>query len=221
MKLMAIKTRTTRRGRPEKGRQTEGRSTIIRATEKLLADHEPAELTRLMVARAAGVDPRLIRYYFGTMQNLLAEVVLAGQKDIEKAIADMRSIPKPVERLEMRIRHRTQLFLEHPKYHQLVLGILKETPRSAQGDALVRIFKSSLEDLKEILEIGTSQGKMRDVDPALLHLTILGACEFVANNQDILAILRNRKTTKDDLGSEFVEFFTDLVLRGLLTSDSD
>ena len=52
-----------------------GRQALIDAASALLRTTPPARITRAAIARFAGVDPGLIRYYFGDRDGLFAEGV--------------------------------------------------------------------------------------------------------------------------------------------------
>lgn len=207
--------RKGRRGRPPNKGPTVGREAIIKATEKLLQSNEPASVTRLMVAEQAAVDPQLIRYYFGTVENLLGEVALVAQQQVREQVEAALGVESPIERLEQRVQDRIELFLGHPKHHKLISAILEERPQSKHRKEWAEIAQLSLAEITETIELGAKRNELRNVDPVLLHLTILGACEFVANNQKILRILRGRNTPKKKLASEFYEFFVDLLMNGL------
>ena len=56
----------TEQGRPQKDMPAVGRETLIAATRKLMKVMPPGQITRLDIARAAGVDPALIRYVSAT-----------------------------------------------------------------------------------------------------------------------------------------------------------
>src|SRR4051812_7900415 len=63
-----------RSGRPDHPRNAVGREAIIAATRDLLKLKPPSALSRIEIARFAGIDSSLIRYYFGTKDALLTAV---------------------------------------------------------------------------------------------------------------------------------------------------
>src|SRR4051812_40195136 len=64
-----------RKGRPRLDEMDDKRAAIIRSTRALMKTIKPASITRDAVARHAGVDPALIRYYFGDRAALFREVI--------------------------------------------------------------------------------------------------------------------------------------------------
>ena len=61
------------KGRPARGQPGVGRETMIAATSELLKKRSPENITRAELARKAGIDPALIRYYFGDMSSLVLQ----------------------------------------------------------------------------------------------------------------------------------------------------
>src|SRR5262245_5780132 len=69
--------RTKRKqGRPHKDKPAVGPEALIAATRELMKTKPPAQITRLDIARVAGVDPGLIRYYFGDKSELIVAATL-------------------------------------------------------------------------------------------------------------------------------------------------
>ena len=63
-----------RKGRPMASARGVGKDVLIEATRALLQELPPAQVTSTAIARKAGADPALVRYYFGNRENLLFEV---------------------------------------------------------------------------------------------------------------------------------------------------
>src|SRR4051812_49389758 len=70
----AAKTKRTP-GRPVSAGAPDAKEAIIQAAERLLKDNLPSQVTNSMIAREAGADPALIRYYFGDRASLFMAVV--------------------------------------------------------------------------------------------------------------------------------------------------
>ena len=75
--MPARKTEKTRRpqGRPSTSGAV-GKEAILAATRETLKTVPPGEITFQQVALLAGIDKRLIRYYFGQMPDLLKVVAI-------------------------------------------------------------------------------------------------------------------------------------------------
>ena len=62
------------KGRPVTGENDVGRERLITAAQTLLKTLPPARVTISRIAQEAGVDPALVRYYFGDRTRLLMAV---------------------------------------------------------------------------------------------------------------------------------------------------
>src|SRR5581483_5205572 len=66
--------RRRKRGRPFASEETAGRAGIVAAARRLLEDLPPHRVTVVMIAREAGVDPAMVRYYFASREELFLAV---------------------------------------------------------------------------------------------------------------------------------------------------
>lgn len=74
--MAGARTKPERRGkgRPTAAASGVGRDMLIQAARDLLQELPPAQVTSTAIAKRAGSDPALVRYYFGNRENLLFEV---------------------------------------------------------------------------------------------------------------------------------------------------
>src|SRR5262245_10313269 len=85
------------RGRPRGGDKQQVIQGLLDATEQLLRDVGPAELTERKIAAAAGVHERMIHYYFGDKDGLLFDLVA---RRCDEAIDCIESIDAQTLRAE-------------------------------------------------------------------------------------------------------------------------
>ena len=143
MPIRSPARRTKRKqGRPQKDMPAVGRETLIAATRKLMKVMPPGQITRLDIARAAGVDPALIRYYFGDKSKLIVAAVLdAGAELRDRQRANFAKGGSPSERLTRRI------------------GVLMSSREDdAEAQARVALFRQGLS------ELGWTEGRNINVD---------------------------------------------------------
>ena len=72
---VAAKSRKRKRGRPQSVHGKVGREAIVVAARQLIEKMRPHQVTIALIAREAGVDPALVRYYFTNRELLLLAVV--------------------------------------------------------------------------------------------------------------------------------------------------
>ncbi|ABQ68041.1 TetR/AcrR family transcriptional regulator [Rhizorhabdus wittichii] len=212
MAKTAPATAPRKRGRPARKSNDVGRQALVDAARKVLTRVEPTLLTRQMVAEEAGVDPNLVRYYFGNIENLLMELVRAAHKSARAEMMARRIDSDPVERLRYRITRTFRLFHDNPYHHKLVSSMLYGDETSEAHAEWTEILTGSLEDLREILKLGEAAGLMRAVDPRYFHFLIISACEFWASNKPATGIVFKEENA-DFQG--YADFIFDLVMEGL------
>jgi AcrR family transcriptional regulator len=203
------------RGRPASSEVATGRDAVIEATKAVLRETEPAMITRQLVAERAGVDPNLIRYYFGKMPKLLAEVVADTHRKARRDMSRLRDRDEPLERLRYRIDRTLDMFDQNPHHHKLLVSMLNSDPDSAAYREWSAILAESLEDLEEILKSGVDAGLFRKVDARFLHMTIVAVCEFAANNGPIIKDIFGPGATARTIRDPTAEFVYDMVVNSL------
>jgi TetR/AcrR family transcriptional regulator len=204
------------KGRPHDPESAVGREALIRATRELLKTMPPAKVTRLDIARHAGVDPSLIRYYFGDKSRLMAEVVVLVLTDMRAARAKRASTSDAAERLKIRLADSVHLFQEHPHHYQLVVEqIFSGAAPKVRAMWGRDIVQAGVEELRSIIEEGIKAGQFRSVEPRFLHLLIVAAGEFYASGRAVLEDLFGPAAVDAKLERAYIEFLFDLLVNGL------
>jgi len=212
-----------RRGRPKtKDFDDVGRRGLIEAGKRIFASSDIQKINRRIFAERAGVDPNLVRYYFGDMRSLMAEVISANHNRARNQMLQQKIDHSPEERLRYRVRRTFQIFRDQPNQHQMVRMALYDTPESDYHRDWVALLQDAVEDLEDILKEGVSCEQMRSgVDAASLHLVIIAACEFWATNGPVVNILFAPKKAGKALDDSFVEFLENLIVRALRSCNDD
>lgn len=212
-----VKRAETRRGagRPQAAGDTVGRDALINATVELLKIKPHDKINRLEIARFAGVDPGLIRYYFGDMQKLFAEVVVKISQNFRSNMTREGSGASPEERLRQRIRRNVELFLEYPHHHALVAEVIFSEENSPARQAWRDVIRNSLGLFETLLQEGEAEGTMRRVEHRFAHLVLIGASEFYANSSALLADMFEPEAGPEEMKESFIDAFTDLILNGI------
>ncbi len=126
------------------------------------------------IARRARVNKAMIYYHFGTKRDLYRAVLtrLFGQvrEDME-GIA--RSESDPARRLVAFYSHLIVLFESDPALPHILLREILAGGRHLHVEA-ARVFAGFLDLIRVAVDEGIRAGRMRPVDPLLLHLTLVG-----------------------------------------------
>lgn len=208
----ATPTQTKRsKGRPVSGDNDVGRDKLLLATETLLRTLPPARVTISRIAQEAGVDPALVRYYFGDRTKLLMAV--ADRVTVKASHSGARTLAPQAALIE-HIRKTLALVRSAPFMHRLMIEELTdagtEDTRTRARDMNIDL----VEFYRELLEADEGQ-TLRTVDPLFLHLVILGTSDFFVSADPVISQLLPPGTDKDDLAARFNTFLVDLLLNGL------
>ena len=119
-KSSANGAKTRRTGRPSAKDENVGPQKLVEAARELLQTVAPAMLTAGQVAKAAGADRALIRYYFGSMSNLLGEVAAQLSRGLVTTLSEASSgEDSALERLKRRIHEFVRYEVANPALHPL------------------------------------------------------------------------------------------------------
>jgi TetR/AcrR family transcriptional regulator len=187
---------------------------LIRATRELLAIMPPAKVTRAAVARHAGADPALIRYYFSDRSSLLLAVVreLIVDHDEPKKALERRPAP---ERLRAHLQSFFEFNAKYPFFHRLLVEEIA-TSESKEARALFHRFNQlAIETHDAILKAGARDKSLRRIDPALLHIAVVGMCEFFLASRVLLQDTFGSKAGPQRFAKRYAQLITDMVVDGI------
>lgn len=214
---MARKPNRRRQGRPHKDAPAVGRDALIAATRALMKRAEPGEITRLGIAREAGVDPALIRYYFGDKSALLIEAVLQAGAELRALQAEAYAEGGSVrDRVRRRIFVLLETLYRDPSLHHLIIERVIHSQSAKARKLRKDLVYSTCEELAAVIEEGVRSGEFRRVDPRHLFFATVGACTFPMAERALFAELMGKRITPAHLEA-YAEFVASTFLDGLAT----
>ena len=203
-------------GRPQKQDPGITRDGLIAATRDLLRTTAPAQLTRAAIARSAGVDPALIRYYFGDTAALLAATTEAAARELRERQRAIVGRPGTVEeRLRDRIHVLVEMLYEAPFLHRLLLEQIVYRPSDAVAGIREELVRGGMRDWEALLAEGAAQGRMRRVDVRHLVVAVIGMCSFPMTERPLFQeLLGGAPVTRDD-AARYADTVASLLIQGL------
>lgn len=207
-------------GRPRET-QGVGREGLVAATLALLRHTPPEALTLLQIATSVGVDPALVRYYFGNKDGLLRAATLSLMNQVQEASELQADEPSVAAMLGQRVRLIIDTGRQNPHFLKLVMreiygaGERGEDGRDATWDVLDLTARRGAALSNALLEARPAAAHEVRIDARFLHVALLGACTFFATAQPLFKVLFDGEQDDDALACRYSEFLTDLLLRGL------
>lgn len=211
--MTAVKKNIRRRGRPSGKTDDDSRLRLIEAAEQTFRHIDPVTLTRRRFAETVGIDPNLIRYYFGDMHQLKLEVVGKIHRSARSDMSAM-SEAEPLERLRYRIKRSLSIFAKNPYHHKLVVSSLVEDKDQEEYREWVEILEDSLDELENIIDEGIKARVLSETDARFLHVLIISAAEFWASNKPILEIFFS-DGIDENLLDRYADWIFETIVYGL------
>jgi len=147
------------------------------------------------IAERAGVNKRLIYYYFGGKDELFLAALERTYADIREAERELRmETAQPVEALRRLVVFTWDHYLAHPEFLTLLNSENLHRARHLKTSARIREMNSPLvQGLADVLERGRREGLFRGgVDPVQLYISIAGLAYFYLSNNHTLSAIFGR-----------------------------
>jgi AcrR family transcriptional regulator len=171
------------------------------------------------IAERAGLNKRLIYYYFEDKERLFQAVLEQVYRDIREEERNLHLLdltpPDAVRRL---VEFTWTYYLEHPEFITLLNSANLHKARHLEDSQNARALNSPLiETLAEILERGRREGTFRGgVDPVQLYVSIAGLSYFYLSNSHTLSAIFGRDLMTAKARSERLSHMSDVILGYLL-----
>ncbi len=207
-------TRTSdkrRKGRPDARSAGVGREALIAAARQLLQELPPQQVTASAIARRAGADPALVRYYFGNRGNLLLEV---AQQIGEETHATPPEEGHPPQLLADFI-HATFRFTRSAKNMQRLMLDELDSASSTEMRESVRQWNRVPVDYYDRIRKLDKTGELADFDPLFLHLAVIGISDFFVTGGPLLKLLLPEGSDMNEVARRYEDFVERLLLDGL------
>jgi len=169
------------------------------------------------IARRASVNKAMLYYHVGGKEALLEAVLLRNFDRVKAAVAPaLQAEGSATERLRALVASVSRVMQEHPSHPRIILREFAGGGRTLPDSVLHRML-SLVAMVRALLLEGQAGGELRETDPVLTHLMVIGSVLFLAS----VAPLRERaaQLAEDldfpDPDQDVAEFVTEVLLRGI------
>lgn len=197
------------------------RQTILRAAMAEFSDKGLHGARIDTIAERAGINKRLIYYYFESKDELFLAVLEETYADIRDAEAALHlDTMAPTDAVRALVAFTWQHYHEHPEFITLLNSENLHRARHLQRSGRIHQLNSPLiQTLGDVLERGRRAGTFRGgVDPLQLYISIAGLAYFYLSNQYTLSAVFGRNLMQPKALSERLSHITDVVMGYVLRS---
>jgi AcrR family transcriptional regulator len=211
--------------RPEPRQRDADRSqqTILAAARDEFHQHGLGGARVDRIAERAGVDKKLLYYYFENKDKLFQAVLEDAYRGIREAEQQLHllNLP-PAEALRALTTFTWTYYLEHPEFLTLLNSANLHRARHLEGSQRARALNSPLtQTLGEVLERGRRDGVFRGgVDPLQLYISIAGLSYFYLGNNHTLSAIFGRNLLSPRAKAERLSHMCDVILGYVLRDGS-
>lgn len=173
------------------------------------------------IAERAGVNKRLIYYYFADKESLFEAVLEQAYVDIREEERHLHLLDlAPADAVRKLVEFTWNYYLAHPEFLTLLNSANLHKARHIAHSRRARELNSPLIDmLGEILERGRREGTFRGgVDPVQLYVSIASLSYFYISNNYTLSAIFGRDLLSSKAQAERLSHMVDVVLGYLLRS---
>ena len=190
-------------------------NTILAAARDEFAEHGLGGARMDRIAERAGLNKRLIYYYFEDKDKLFQAVLEQAYVLIRAEEQKLNLLGlKPADAIRRLVEFTWDYYLAHPEFLSLLNSENLQSARHLQDSERAREMNSPLiATLGEILERGRKEGSFRGgVDPLQLYVSIAGLSYFYLSNHHTLSAIFGRDLMTVRARNERLTHMCDVIL---------
>jgi AcrR family transcriptional regulator len=196
-------------------------NTILNAARDEFSEHGLGGARMDRIAERAGLNKRLIYYYFEDKEKLFQAVLEQAYRQIREEERQLNLLHlKPETALRRLVEFTWNYYLEHPEFLTLLNSANLHRARHLEQSERARQLNSPLiATLGEIIERGRAEGTIRGgIDPLQLYVSIAGLSYFYLSNNHTLSAIFGRDLMTPKAHNERLSHMCDVILGYVLMS---
>ena len=199
------------------------REALLAAATELFAERGYDGVPVWAIAAKAGVNKAMISYHFGGKRNLYRAIVDDTFTEVVSRIEGLADSARPAPDLlrQMVADVADAATLRRPHFATMLLREVLEGGKHLEPGVAGKPGRV-LAAVQRIVQRGVREGSLRQVDPLLTHLSLVGSLVFffatVRFRQRVLATARRGIATAD--AGAYVRHVQDLITHGLTAREA-
>jgi AcrR family transcriptional regulator len=196
-------------------------ATILAAARDEFAAHGLGGARMDRIAERAGLNKRLIYYYFEDKEQLFRAVLEQAYRQIRDEERKLNLLElKPVDAVRRLVEFTWNYYLGHPEFLSLLNSANLHRGRHLESSRHAREMNSPLiEMLAQILERGRKEGSFRGgIDPLQMYVSIAALSYFYLSNSHTLSAIFGRDLLSAKARNERLTHMCDVILSYVLRS---
>lgn len=189
---------------------------LLEAASELMIERGTTDISLSDISIRSGVNAALVRYYFGSKHGLMMALVrkaLAPSLLQIDHLIDMKISPK--EKMRIHISGIVNTYYTYPYINRLMHQLITED-YEIYGPIIVNEVSAPVSHMQKlVLEEGVSAGIFRRVDPTLVYLQIVGACDQFFHGRIQRKTIFNIDEVDEDYKKKFADLLFDSIMKGL------
>jgi AcrR family transcriptional regulator len=190
-------------------------ATILCAARDEFSEHGLGGARMDRIALRAGLNKRLIYYYFDDKEQLFRAVLEKAYQHIRQEESQLNLLGlQPLEAIRKLVEFTWNYYLNHPEFLTLLNSANLHRARHLDESERIREMNTPLiATLGEILERGRKEGSLRGgVDPMQLYVSIAGLAYFYLSNNHTLSAIFGRDLMTPKAHNERLSHMCDVIL---------
>jgi AcrR family transcriptional regulator len=190
-------------------------NTILNAARDEFSEHGLGGARMDRIAERAGLNKRLIYYYFEDKERLFQAVLEQAYRDIREEEQQLNLLHlKPEIALRRLVEFTWNYYLEHPEFLTLLNSAnLHRARHLVQSERARQLNSPLIATLAEVVERGHADGTFRGgIDPLQLYVSIAGLSYFYLSNNHTLSAIFGRDLMTPKAHNERLSHMCDVIL---------
>ncbi len=200
---------------------------ILETSEELFAEFGYTGTTVRHLAKKAGVNIAMISYYFGSKEQLFAELVEYRASFLRLKLQDIqKEITNPIEQIEKMVDVYVDRVMSQQNFHRILHRQISIQAASELNESIINILMKNVNEVRRIIEDGIKKNVFRNVDIEFVILTFFGAVAHFVNSsvltKKLLSIPGNKHINEyPEIQNRMKYFLTDLLKRYLISANNN